>query len=84
MIDKLFVFLQALSGSTTTGAMTYSLILAVESEPGITYGRLLFAMRSVIRGANLSADPNLTGPIASFVRKVLRCGLRQVFFTILY
>lgn len=78
MIDVQFIPLQTLSGSTTTGAMTYSLILALESEPGITYGRLLYSMRSVIRGASAGANARLTGPVGSFVRKVLKSGLRQV------
>ncbi|KAF8377317.1 hypothetical protein HHK36_030692 [Tetracentron sinense] len=66
----------ALSGtSTLTGAMTYSFIQAVQSEPGLTYGRVLTAMRSKIREANTGI--RLNGPIASLIRKVLGTGLSQ-------
>ncbi|ONK75567.1 uncharacterized protein A4U43_C03F18250 [Asparagus officinalis] len=68
----------ALSGSITTGAMTYSLILALDSNPGITYGCLLYTMRSVIHGADISSKARLADPIGSFVRRVLKFGLRQV------
>ncbi|XP_020258614.1 metacaspase-1-like [Asparagus officinalis] len=70
--------LMALSGSITTGAMTYSLILALDSNPGITYGCLLYTMRSVIHGADISSKARLADPIGSFVRRVLKFGLRQV------
>ncbi|KAK1287727.1 Metacaspase-1 [Acorus calamus] len=66
---------KALSGYTTTGAMTFSFIQAVESEPGVTYGRLLADMRSVIRGAE--TGPRINGPIASLLKKVFRSGLTQ-------
>ncbi|KAL0384463.1 UNVERIFIED_CONTAM: Metacaspase-2 [Sesamum radiatum] len=39
----------ALSGNAATGAMTYSFIRAAQNEPGLTYGRLLNAMRQTIR-----------------------------------
>ncbi|XP_072972597.1 metacaspase-1-like isoform X1 [Typha angustifolia] len=59
----------AFAGSTSTGAMTYSFIQAIESEPGTTYGRLLTNMRSAIRDTNTST--HLNGPIASLIRRVL-------------
>ncbi|KAK9286621.1 hypothetical protein L1049_015021 [Liquidambar formosana] len=66
----------ALSGTAATGALTYSFIQAVQNEPGITYGRLLTAMRSAIREAKTGI--RLDGPIASLVRKVFRTELVQV------
>lgn len=64
----------AFAGSTSTGAMTYSFIQALESEPGTTYGRLLTAMRSAIRDTNTGIR---SGPIASLLRKVFSFGLTQ-------
>lgn len=83
MIDICAILLQALTGmaDATTGAMTYSLIYAFQHEPGLTYGRLLTIMRSVIRGANTGSNPKLTGPVGSLIRQVLGFGLRQVFST---
>ncbi|KAI0507626.1 hypothetical protein KFK09_013752 [Dendrobium nobile] len=66
---------QTLSGSAITGAMIYSLIYAVETDPGTTYGRLLSNMRSVIRGAD--AFVGFTGPVASFLKRVLSYGIKQ-------
>ncbi|XP_057495441.1 metacaspase-1-like isoform X1 [Actinidia eriantha] len=60
----------AFSGYAATGALTYSFIQAVQNEPGLTYGRLVNAMRYAIRDAK--AGPLLNGPIASFVRKALK------------
>ncbi|KAK8967459.1 Metacaspase-1 [Platanthera guangdongensis] len=65
----------ALSGSVITGAMIYSLIYAVETDPGTTYGRLLSNMRSIIRGADTGV--RLSGPIASFMKHVLSFGFKQ-------
>lgn len=66
---------QALSGSVITGAMIYSLIYAVETDPGTTYGRLLSNMRSIIRGVDVRVG--LSGPIASFMKRVLSYGFKQ-------
>ncbi|THU44616.1 hypothetical protein C4D60_Mb02t09260 [Musa balbisiana] len=66
----------ALAGSTSTGAMTYSFIQAIENEPGTTYGRLLTAMRSAIREA--STGIRMSGPIVSLMRKVFNFGLTQI------
>ena len=60
--------------------MTYSFIQAVQNEPGLTYGRLVNAMRYAIRDPK--AGPLLNGPIASFVRKALRgAEISQVGFS---
>ncbi|XP_022762414.1 metacaspase-3-like isoform X1 [Durio zibethinus] len=55
--------------NTRTGAMTFSFIQAVQNEPGLTYGRLLNAMRNAIR--DVKAGLRLTGPIATLINKVL-------------
>lgn len=65
----------ALSGNTITGALTYCFIQAVESEPGATYGRLLYAMRLAIRTA--STGIRINGPIASLIKTVFGVGLTQ-------
>ncbi|OVA09160.1 zinc finger protein [Macleaya cordata] len=65
----------ALSGSTMTGAMTYSFIQAMQSAPGLTYGVLLNAMRTAIREAKTGIRFN--GPITSCLRKVFHIGLSQ-------
>ncbi|KAL2460426.1 Metacaspase-1 [Abeliophyllum distichum] len=59
----------ALSGNTATGAMTYCFIEAVQNEPGLTYGRLLNAMRKKIRDTKTGVL--LNGPIASLAKKIL-------------
>ncbi|KAL5787701.1 hypothetical protein ACOSP7_004650 [Xanthoceras sorbifolium] len=54
----------------STGAMTFSFIKAMEDEPvGLTYGRLLNAMRHSIRQAK--AGIRLDGPIANLVNKTV-------------
>ncbi|XP_058086586.1 metacaspase-1-like [Magnolia sinica] len=65
----------ALSGDTMTGAMTFCFIQAVNSEPGMTYGRILTAMRSAIRDTQTGI--RLSSPIASLIRTVIRAGLKQ-------
>ncbi|WOL03806.1 metacaspase-1-like [Canna indica] len=65
----------AFAGSTSTGAMTYSFIQAIENQPGTTYGSLLMAMRSAIRDA--STGIRLSGPIVSLMRRVFNFGLTQ-------
>nr|ANB41193.1 metacaspase 3 [Hevea brasiliensis] len=60
----------ALSGNASTGALTYSFIQAVENEPGLTYGRLLNAMRQAIRGAK-TGGLRLSGPIAALINRAL-------------
>nr|DAD41108.1 TPA_asm: hypothetical protein HUJ06_015431 [Nelumbo nucifera] len=68
----------ALAGNTMTGALTYCFIHAVESEPGLSYGRLLNLMRCLIRESRTTGFSLTNGPIASLIRKVFRAGLRQV------
>ncbi|KAF8044162.1 hypothetical protein BT93_A2212 [Corymbia citriodora subsp. variegata] len=65
----------ALSGSTATGALTYSFIQAMLKGHELTYGHLLIAMRHTIREA--STGVRLKGPIASLVNKLLGAGLTQ-------
>ncbi|GJN31671.1 hypothetical protein PR202_gn00029 [Eleusine coracana subsp. coracana] len=64
-----------LSGSISTGAMTYSFIKAVESEPGTTYGRLLTAMRATIR--DNGGEFGIPGPIGTFFRRVITFSCAQ-------
>lgn len=54
---------------TRTGALTYSFIQAVKDEPGLTYGRLLTAMRLAIREAHDTIRPS--GAIAALVNRLL-------------
>uniref|UniRef100_J3LPD7 Peptidase C14 caspase domain-containing protein n=1 Tax=Oryza brachyantha TaxID=4533 RepID=J3LPD7_ORYBR len=61
------------------GAMTYSFIKAVESEPGTTYGRLLSAMRATIGEGQGGGGVGrlLPGRLGSFVRKMIPSGSVQ-------
>ncbi|KAG8063179.1 hypothetical protein GUJ93_ZPchr0003g18358 [Zizania palustris] len=60
------------------GAMTYSFIKAVESEPGTTYGRLLSAMRATIRDGQGSVGRRLLpGRLGEFVRRMVPSGSVQ-------
>ncbi|KAL3538655.1 hypothetical protein ACH5RR_002021 [Cinchona calisaya] len=74
--NQISVDTMALSGNTVTGAMTYSFIKAAEKEHGLTYGRLLHAMRQIIRDAK--AGLHLNGPISTLLSKVFRTELSQV------
>ncbi|CAD6203883.1 unnamed protein product [Miscanthus lutarioriparius] len=65
----------AFSGSASTGAMTCSLIKAVESELGTTYGRLLTAMRATIR--DNGGEFGIPGPIGTFFRRVITFSCAQ-------
>uniref|UniRef100_A0A0E0GNJ7 Uncharacterized protein n=1 Tax=Oryza nivara TaxID=4536 RepID=A0A0E0GNJ7_ORYNI len=65
----------AFSGGAATGAMTYSFIKAVETEPGTTYGRLLSAMRSTIRGGG--GEVGIPGPLGAFFRRVITFSCAQ-------
>ncbi|GKV35400.1 hypothetical protein SLEP1_g43670 [Rubroshorea leprosula] len=68
--DQISADTTAFTGTKTrTGAMTFSFIQAVQNEPGLTYGRLLTAMRSAIREAKNGLK--LNGPIAALVNKAL-------------
>ncbi|XP_030944734.1 metacaspase-1-like [Quercus lobata] len=65
----------ALAGKASTGALTYCFIQAVQTEPGLTYGRLLNSIRQQIREAKTGI--RLNGPIASLINKVLGADLSQ-------
>ncbi|MQL98940.1 hypothetical protein Taro_031656 [Colocasia esculenta] len=58
----------ALSGRTSTGAMTYCFIQAIEHGQGSTYGSILNSMRSTIRN---TADSMSGGPITSLITMLL-------------
>lgn len=47
---------QALSGGTSTGALTYSFIQAADNNRGSTYSSLLNAMRHKIREAKTGVE----------------------------
>jgi hypothetical protein len=49
----------ALAKNTSTGAMTYAFIQAIERGHGTTYGKLMSAMRSTIRNADTAHDGGL-------------------------
>ncbi|KAK7319436.1 hypothetical protein RJT34_04157 [Clitoria ternatea] len=66
----------ALSGKEVTGALTYSFIQTVQNEPGLTYGRLLGAMRSTIRGTK-AGILILNGPIVSLLNRLLGLQIKQ-------
>lgn len=61
---------QALSKVTSTGAMTYSFIQAIERGHGTTYGNMLTAMRSTIR----NTDGGLDGGIVTSLLTMLLTG----------
>ncbi|KAL1369435.1 hypothetical protein AAHE18_02G196200 [Arachis hypogaea] len=77
-----FVFqlvMMALSGREVTGALTYSLIKAMENnEHGLTYGHLLNAMRSTIRATKTGIVGLNNGPIASLLNTLLGLKITQV------
>ena len=72
---------QALSKITSTGAMTFCFIQAIERGHGTTYGSILNSMRSAIR----TAGNDLGGGVATSLITMLLTGgstsggLRQVF-----
>ncbi|KAL4339033.1 hypothetical protein AHAS_Ahas12G0269700 [Arachis hypogaea] len=69
----------ALSGREVTGALTYSLIKAMENnEHGLTYGHLLNAMRSTIRATKTGIVGLNNGPIASLLNTLLGLKITQV------
>lgn len=75
---------QALSKITSTGAMTYSFIQAIEGGHGTTYGNMLNAMRSTIR----NTDSGVGGGVVTTLITMLLTGqagggLRQVCFSLL-
>lgn len=74
---------QALSKVTSTGAMTFCFIQAIERGQGTTYGSILNSMRSAIRSVG-SADDLGGGVVTSLLTMLMTGGsagggLRQVF-----
>lgn len=77
---------QALSKITSTGAMTFCFIQAIERGQGTTYGSVLNSMRSAIRSVGSGND--LGGGVVTSLLTMLMTGgsagpagggLRQVF-----
>lgn len=72
---------QALSKVTSTGAMTYAFIQAIEKGQGATYGSILNAMRSTIRKTSEELVAG-GGPVTTLLTMLLTggsgVGLRQV------
>ncbi|ERN14650.1 metacaspase-1 isoform X1 [Amborella trichopoda] len=66
----------ALSEGTNTGTMTYCFIQALLTGSGTTYGSLLNAMRSAIRGAH-SGLIGGNGPLTCLLKRVLWEGMKQ-------
>ena len=81
-MEKLLILLggQALSKVTSTGAMTYCFIQAIERGQATTYGNMLNAMRAAIRDADTSVGG---GVVTTLLTMLLTggsgVGLRQVF-----
>ena len=82
-LDVLSLCAQALSKITSTGAMTYSFIQAIERGHATTYGNMLNSMRSTIR----NTDNDLGGGIMTSLLNMLLTGgslsgrMRQVYVT---
>ncbi|KAJ7968217.1 Metacaspase-1 [Quillaja saponaria] len=74
--DQISVDTTALSGKTVTGALTYSLIQTAQNEPGLTYGRLLNAMRRRIREAK-TGIVGFHGPISSLFNRMIGVEITQ-------
>lgn len=79
---------QALSKITSTGAMTFCFIQAIERGHGTTYGSILNAMRTAIRDAAGSSGPDLGGGVVTSLLTMLLTGgsvgvggLRQVLLS---
>ncbi|WOK95351.1 metacaspase-1 [Canna indica] len=62
----------ALSGITSTGAMTYCFIQAIERGQGMTYGSILNSMRSTIRNTGDSMSSG--GPATALITMLLTGG----------
>ncbi|KAJ4827450.1 hypothetical protein Tsubulata_032969 [Turnera subulata] len=68
--DQISADTTAFAGNTSTGALTFSFLQAMQNEPVVTYGRLLNSMRQAIRRAK-AGGLRLSGPIASILNKTL-------------
>lgn len=66
--------LQALSKVTSTGAMTFCFIQAIERGHGTTYGSILTAMRNAIRQAGSSGGDFGGGAVTSLISMLLTGG----------
>lgn len=83
-VTKYYLALQALSQVTSTGAMTYCFIQAIERGQASTYGNVLNAMRSAIRNVNSSSGGGGAGgsAVTSLLSMLLNggsgVGLKQV------
>ncbi|KAA0044693.1 metacaspase-1-like isoform X1 [Cucumis melo var. makuwa] len=62
---------QAMSKVTTTGAMTFSFIKAIESGEATTYGNMLNSMRSTIRNTDLNPGGDI---VTSLITMLLSGG----------
>lgn len=89
---RVCVYIQALSKITSTGAMTFCFIQAIERSPqGTTYGNILNSMRTTIRntgsGGGISVGGGGGGVVTSVLSMLLTGGsgmggLRQVQFLV--
>lgn len=82
---NLFVYGQALSQITSTGAMTYSFIQAIEQGHGTTYGNMLNAMRSTIRNTGSELGGGIVTSLLTMLLTggSLSGGMRQVCLSLL-
>ncbi|XP_023552768.1 metacaspase-1-like [Cucurbita pepo subsp. pepo] len=62
---------QAMSKVTTTGAMTFSFIKAIESGQATTYGNMLNSMRSTIRNTDVNSGSDI---VTSLITMLLSGG----------
>lgn len=79
----MYLHFQALSKVTSTGAMTYSFIQAIEKGHGSTYGSMLNAMRSTLHEATSGFNGGglVTSLITTFINGGSSSKIRQVLFT---
>ncbi|GLT66374.1 hypothetical protein SLA2020_387420 [Shorea laevis] len=75
--DQTSVDTSALSRVTSTGAMTYSFIQAIERGHGATYGSMLTTMRSTIRNADNALGSIVTSLLTMLGTGGILGGLRQ-------
>jgi hypothetical protein len=84
--DSIGFFLQALSKITSTGAMTFCFIQAIERGEAATYGSILNSMRTTIRNTGGGASIAGGGAVTSLISMLLTGGsggtggLKQVTF----
>jgi hypothetical protein len=84
--DSIGFFSQALSKITSTGAMTFCFIQAIERGQAATYGSILSSMRETIRNTGGGASMAGGGAVTSLISMLLTGGsastggLKQVTF----